>query len=90
MNITRIHPDVESVPEYDPFEDVISLGPHDNMTAQETLKYAFDVGYNELIIIGTDENFNLLYNSSKMSRERMLYLIKRLEVVILQNPEEDE
>lgn len=85
--VTRIHSEVNVVPEYDPFKDenVIDLGPNERMTIRQTLTVAYNTNFMDILIVGNcDCGCGLIkIVSSSMTTERMFMLAEKLKMAIM-------
>lgn len=57
--------------------DVIDLGPHINMTPEQCLEYCNRTSSNfqDVLVIGYDDDGELITRSSKLSREQTVFLL---------------
>ncbi len=84
--ITQIHPEIDAVPEYDPFKDekIINLGPNGRMTVKQALIVAYNIGVSNVIVVGECDCCNLIkIVSSEMSTEKMLMIAEKLKIAII-------
>jgi len=84
----RIHPEVHSVPDYDPFKDekVIDLGPNERMNVRQALTVAYNTDLLDVILLG---NCNcgcdrIKIVSSSMTSANMLMLAEKLKMAIME------
>lgn len=68
--------------------EVIELGAHDNMSPAECLDYVHRraADYQDVLVIGYDEEGSLLINSSHLSKEQANWLIDAAKMHIFTTP----
>lgn len=91
--VTRIHPEITEVPEYNPFDDgkVVNLGPHDRMTVKQALSVTYQENLKSVVTIGECnccKNMIMIY--SNMTNEKVLFLLERMKQEILSEGISDE
>lgn len=85
--VTRIHPEIITIPEYDPYKDkkIIDLGPNERMTVRQSLTVAYNTDFMDILLVGNCGCGCGLIKivSSSMSTERMLMLAEKLKMAII-------
>ena len=85
--VTRIHPEINAIAEYDPFKDekVIDLGPNERMDVRQALTVAYNVGLSDVILVGSCNCGCGLIKiiSSGMTTEKMLMMVEKLKLAIM-------
>ena len=56
--------------------DIISIGGHSKMTPAEALDVASRIDWENIVIIGSDENENYVLHCSEMTRAQILYFLE--------------
>ena len=76
--VTRIHPEVTDIPEYDPFKDekIVDLGPNDRMTVKQTLIVTNQLNLKSVVTICENE-----YGG--VTQERILFMLEKMKSLIL-------
>lgn len=85
--VTRIHPEVHTVPEYDPFKDknVIDLGPNERMNIKQALIVAYNTNLLNVVIVGDCGCGCSLIKivASSMTTADMLMLAEKLKMAVI-------
>lgn len=68
--------------------DIIELGAHDNMSPIEALEYCLrkKEDFQDILIIGYDQEGDLVLHSSHMSREKANWLLDAAKHIVFSNP----
>ncbi len=84
---TRIHPEVHTVPEYDPFKDekVIDLGEYERMSVRQALTVAYNTDLLDIILLGNCGCGCGLIKiiTSSMTTADMLMLAEKLKMAVM-------
>ena len=85
--VTRIHPEVHEIPEYDPFKDekIVDLGPNEHMGIRQALTVAYNTELKDIVIVGNCGCGCGLIKivSSSMSTAEMLMLAEKLKLAVI-------
>ena len=85
--VTRIHPEIDVAPEYDPFKDekIFDLGPNENMSVRQALTVAYNTGFLNVVVVGECSCGCGLIKilSSSMSNSEMLMLAEKLKLAVI-------
>lgn len=61
-------------------ENIQELGPHHRMTVQQVLEYLLRNPPEDILVVGYDENGDLVHYSSKMTRAEALWLLEQSKI----------
>jgi len=62
---------------------LIELSPHSFMTPNETLQKTLREGFTDVLVLGYDEDGELIIRSSAMKRHDALWMIEKAKLYIL-------
>ncbi len=85
--VTRIHPEVSEISDYNPFKDekVIDLGPNEHMTVRQALTVAYNTDFADIVLLGNCGcgcGLIKILNSA-MTTSEMLMLAEKLKIAVM-------